>query len=243
MRSWVIGLLLLVSTPVFAVSDYAREKKWADEITPGIVVGDPVYLEQPNGHKFLCLYTEAADAKMGVVVAHGLGIHPDWGMIGTLRRDLPDHGYTTLSIQMPILAVDAKAEAYPPTFPEAVERLKLAVAYLKAKGYKRIAIVSHSMGMRMSYAYMKSNPPDVSAWAALGMPDPAISYAGIKVPVLDLDGANDLPQVLAGAAKRKASLQGKPGSKQILIPNSDHFYTDHEDAMVKAVTEFLDGVK
>jgi hypothetical protein len=33
-----------------AASDYAREKKWADEIVPGIVVGDPVYLETPRGH-------------------------------------------------------------------------------------------------------------------------------------------------------------------------------------------------
>ena len=58
-------------------------------------------------------------------------------MIGTLRQRLPDHGYTTLSIQMPILAVDAKPEAYVAHFPEAVERLQLAVAYLQSKGYKR----------------------------------------------------------------------------------------------------------
>ena len=112
-----------------------RAKKWAGEITPGIVVGDPVYLEQKNRHKFLGIYTEVNKAKMGLVVVHGIGIHPDWGIIGTLRQRLPDHGYTTLSIQMPILAVDAKPEDVA-HFPEAVERLQLAVAYLKSKGYK-----------------------------------------------------------------------------------------------------------
>src|SRR3989338_3779526 len=112
MRTWLIALLLAVSTPVFAASDYAREKRGADEITPGIAVGDPVYLEQKNRHKFLGIYTEADKAKMGLVVVHGIGIHPDWGMVSTLRQRLPDHGYTTLSIQMPILAVDAKPEAY-----------------------------------------------------------------------------------------------------------------------------------
>ncbi len=249
MRALLISLLLLaVSAPAFATSDYAREKKWADEVTPGIVVGDPVYLTEKNGHKFLGLYTRAADTRMGVVVVHGIGIHPDWGLIGTLRQRLPDYGYTTLSIQMPILAVDAKPETYIPLFPEAVERLQLAVAYLKAKGYKRIAIVSHSMGSNMTHAYMVHNPPDVIAWAALGMPaelgtGTPITYDGIKAPVLDLYGANDLPQVLAGAAKRKASLEGKPGSKQVVIANTDHFYTDHEDEMVKAVKDFLDGVK
>lgn len=248
MRAWVISLLLVVSASAFAAPDYAREKRWDDEVAPGIVVGDPVYLEQKNRHKFLGIYTEAANARMGVVVVHGVGIHPDWGMVGTLRQRLPDHGYATLSIQMPILAVDAKPEAYAAHFPEAVERLQLAVAYLKGKDHKRIALVSHSMGSRMSHAYMARNPSEVSAWAALGMPaafgtGAAITYDGIKVPVLDLYGASDLPQVLSGVDERKASLKGNAASKQVMIPDTDHFFADHEEAMIKAVKDFLDGVK
>ncbi len=248
MRAWLISLLLIVSASASAASDYAREKKWADEVTPGMVVGDPLYLTQKNGHKFLGIYTEADKARMGVVVVHGIGIHPDWGMIGTLRQRLPDHGYATLSIQMPILAVDAKSEAYAAHFPEAVERLQLAVAYLKGKGHKRIAIVSHSMGSRMAHPYMARNPAEVNAWASLGMPaalgtGAAIPYTGIKAPVLDLYGANDLEQVLAGAAQRKASLKGNPASKQVVIADTDHFFADREDAMVKSVKDFLDGVK
>lgn len=242
-------LLLFASFSAFAASDYAREQRWADEITPAIVVGDPLYLTQKNGHKFLGIYTEAANAKMGVVVVHGIGIHPDWGMIGTLRQRLPDYGYATLSIQMPVLAADATPEAYAVTFPEAVERLQLAVGYLKVKGYQRIAIVSHSMGSRMAYAYMKPNSAEITAWAALGMTapprghDPALIYSGIETPVLDLYGSKDLPQVLARAALRRASLAGNTASKQIVIAGSDHFYAGHEDEMVKAVRDFLDSVK
>lgn len=246
MRTGLITLLLAVSVSAFAASDYVREKNWADEITPGIVVGDPVYLEQKNRHKFLGIYTEADKPKMGLVVVHGIGIHPDWGMISTLRQRLPDHGYTTLSIQMPILAVDAKPEAYVAHFPEAVERLQLAVAYLKSKGYKRIALVTHSMGSRMSHGYMVRNPAGVSAWAGLGTgtgPGTVLTYDGIKAPVLDLYGANELPPVLEGAAKRKASLKGNGLSKQVVLPDTDHFFANHEDAMVKAVKDFLDSVK
>lgn len=247
MRAWLISLLLVVSASAFAASDYVREKKWADEVTPGIVVGDPLYLSQKNGHKFLGIYTEADKARMGVVVVHGVGIHPDWGMIGTLRQRLPDHGYATLSIQMPILAADAKSEAYAAHFPEAVERLQLAVAHLKGKGHKRIAVVSHSMGSRMTHGYMARNPAEVAAWASLGMPAAlgggAIGYDAIKAPVLDLYGANDLPQVLAGAAQRKASLKGNAASKQVVIADTDHFFADREDAMIKTVKDFLDGVK
>lgn len=240
MRAWLILLLLIVSVPAFATSDYAREKRWADEITPGIVVGDPVYLKQKNGHKFLGIYAKATNAKMGVVVVHGMGLNPDWGMIGTLRQRLVDYGYSTLSIQMPVLARDAGYKAYVQV-PEAVERLKLAVAYMKKKGYKRIAIVSHSNGSRMTRVYMAENPPDVNAWVAISLTR-GDTFAGIKAPILDLYGGNDLPHVLSATAKRKASLVN-PASKQMVIPGADHFYAGHEEAMVTAVKDFLDGLK
>lgn len=241
MRKYLTIALLLLSASAIAGSDYAREKKWADEITPAIVVGDPIYLKQANGHEFLGIYTEAAGARMGVVVAHGLGIHPDWGLIGTLRQSLAEHGYTTLSIQLPILASDAKPGEYAATFPDAAERLQLAVALLQQKGYKRIALVSHSMGSRMAHAYMAGNPPLVGAWAALG--NAATGYAGIAAPVLDLYGARDLPQVLADATARRASLSGKTASRQTVIADADHFYARHEKDMVAAVVEFLDSIK
>lgn len=248
MQLIVSSILMLISTFALAAADYEREKRWHDEVTPAIMVGEPVYLTQKNGHKFLGIYTEAANAKMGLVVVHGMGIHPDWGMVGTLRQQLPEQGYATLSIQMPVLAADAKPEKYAPLMPEAAERLGLAVAELKAKGYKRIAIVSHSMGSRMTHAYMGKNPPAVAAWASLGIgvdsrTGAPLTYRGIKAPVLDLYGENDFPPVLKGAAARKASLQGKPNSKQVVIAGSDHFFAGHEDAMVAAVKDFLDSVK
>jgi len=60
--------------------------------------------------------------------------------------------------------------------------------------------------------------------------------------VLDLYGANDLPRVLEGAAKRRASLKGKALSRQVVIPGSNHFFADREEEMLKAVKDFLDGV-
>jgi hypothetical protein len=64
-------------------------------LPPGIVVGDPVYLEGRAGHKFLTIYTEAPNAQAGLVIVHGIGVHPDHGLISTLRIALADHGYTT----------------------------------------------------------------------------------------------------------------------------------------------------
>jgi pimeloyl-ACP methyl ester carboxylesterase len=247
MRLFATLLLLLATQVSFAGADYAREKKWADEIIPGIVVGDPVYLELKQGHKFLTILTEApkakkGDAKMGLVVIHGTGVHPDWNMIGTLRSQLAGNGYTTLSIQMPVLANDAEQEAYQPLFPEAAERIAVAVDFLHAKGYKKIAIVSHSMGSAMSRMYVVNNPDKLVAWASLGIGH-GYSYSGIRIPVLDLYGEHDLPPVLNLAKKRAASLNGNPKSRQVRVPKSDHFYNNHETEMVKAVKNFLDSIK
>lgn len=237
------GVLALFSLTALAepAADYAREKKWADEIVPGLVVGDPVYLQTPRGHhKFLTLFTPVADTDKAVIVVHGMGIHPDWGMIGTLRTELSDRGFATLSVQMPILAADAKEAGYPPLFAEASDRIGEAVAFLKAKGYTQLAIVSHSMGSRMSRGYLAATPdPAVKAWASLGIPYE--NYTGTRLPVLDLYGDNDLPAVLTSAKKRKESLK-IAGSKQLVIAHTDHFFTGNEDQMVTAVTDFLNTI-
>ena len=123
-------------------------------------------------------------------------------------------------------------------FPDAAERLQLAVAYLKQQGYKHIAIVSHSNGSRMARVYMRTNPPEVIAWAAISLTQ-GDTFAGIQAPVLDLYGENDLAHVLASVKQRQASLQN-PASQQKYIAGADHFFTDHEDAMLNDVKEFLD---
>lgn len=227
--------------PASFASDYEREKKWADEVVPGLVMGDAVYLKQDNKHEFLTLYTPAKDAKSALVVVHGIGIHPDWGLIGTLRSELADQGFTTLSVQMPILHNEAKGSDYPPTFPEAAERLKLAVEFLKGKGYSSIAIVSHSLGSRMSYVYLTGKPdPAVKAWVTLGI-SADVDFGLLNLPVLDLYGEKDLPDVLANGKARKKALDGKPGSRQQIISGANHFFADLEPEMVKAVAGYLKG--
>lgn len=234
---WILPALFL-SLGAWA-SDYTREKKWADEVLPSVMVGDPVYLEQANGHKFLSLYTPAEKAKAGVVVVHGIGIHPDWGLISMLRQGLAESGYATLSIQMPILAADAKAEQYPPTFDEAAERLRLAVAHMKAKGYAKVAIVSHSLGCRMTYHYLaRQSDAPVSGWVMLSTPVPD-DLAKLKLPILDLYGENDLPQVVKHAPQRVKGLVQK-GSAQQKMPGADHFFEGKDSALLDSVRSYLD---
>lgn len=238
MRHLLPLFALLFSLNTLA-ADYPREKKWADEVLPSVLTGDPVWLTQGNGHKFLGLHTPANPVKAGLVVVHGIGVHPDWGLISALRQQLPESGYATLSIQMPVLKADAKSEDYPPTFDEAAERIKLAVAYMRAQGYAKVVVVAHSLGTRMSHHYLsKTTDTPVAAWVAIGTPA-ALDMTRLKMPVLDLYGQNDLPQVVKNAGKRAAGLKQK-GSTQIVVPGADHFFEGKDSALLEQVRGWLD---
>lgn len=238
MRYFLLLLTLLIALPAGA-SDYAREQKWADEILPAVLSGDPVWLEMASGHKYLSLYTAVPQAKGAVVLVHGIGVHPDWGLVGMLRQRLADAGYATLSVQMPVLAADAKPEAYLSTFPEASARLYNAVAFLKGKGYAKVALVSHSLGCRMSYRYLSSHDdPAVKGWVALSAPG-TDDWGRLRIPVLDLYGENDLPQVLGNAKTRAAGLV-QTGSAQTRLAGADHFYEGKDDALLEQVKGFLE---
>ena len=222
--------------------DYAREKRWADEVTPGLVVGDAVYLTQKSGHKFLAVYTEVAQPRAAVITVHGLGLHPDWGLIGALRSGLADNGYATLSVQMPVLEAGALAEEYPPLFPDAADRLRAAVAFLHTRGHRKIALASHSLGSVMSNFFLANTPdPGITAWISIGIVPSAYTQPDkLRVPILDIYGERDFASVLQRATARAAVLKTLKGSAQIEVAGADHYFAGSERELVKQARQFLD---
>jgi dienelactone hydrolase len=242
MRIFLTAIALLVSATCCAQPDYAREKRWADEVTPGLVVGDAIYLQQKSGHKFLAIYTDVKPARAAVIIVHGLGVHPDWALIGALRGGLADHGYATLSVQMPVLAAGALGEEYPALFPDAAERLQAAIAFLTAKGHREIALAAHSMGARMSNYFLAGTPDNgIAAWVAIGISNGDFTDATkLRAPILDIYGERDFPQVRQRAAARAAVLRTLKGSAQIEVAGADHYFAGSERALVAATRQFLD---
>ena len=244
---YLILLYFLCITAAQAQSpDYAREKRWADEITPSLVVGDATYITQNSGHPFLALYTAPAKARAGVIIVHGMGVHPDWNLIGAMRTGLADHDYATLSVQMPVLAADAKGESYPALFADATERLKLAAKFLREKGHRKIAVVSHSMGARMVNHYLSNGglngrTGDIDAWVAVGISTGVYLQAQtFKAPVFDIYGEKDFPVVLQMAAKRVDAIKHLRGSGQMQVAGADHYFNGSEAGLTRHVRLFLD---
>ncbi len=247
---WKTICAAAMCVPLFAAaqqqpSDYAREKRWADEIVPQLVSGEPVWLEAPRTEKFLGIYTEAKNAKGAIILAHGLGVHPDHGLIGELRTRLADAGYTTLSIQMPILAADAPPARYPVLFWEADARFAAAMTYLKRKRYEKVVLLSHSMGSRMANHYVGAHPlVPLAGWISLSISSGEFApIKRVKFPIFDVYAENDFDAVLQGAQKRAAALKRMRGSSQAMVFATDHFFAKKEKELVSLIGLLLEGEK
>lgn len=207
------------------------------------MIGKAQWLAQKNGHRFLALYTEAKQARGAVVVAHGRGWSPDFELYGTLRTRLADLGYATLSIQLPVLPSTAILGLYVPLYPDARERFQLAVDFLKAKGYRNIAIVSHSLGATMANQYLiRTDDTSVGAWVFIGILQGLEEMFRIKIPVLDIFGSEDWTITMWGADERKKQILANPGSAQVVVPGAHHFFEGREEELLKLIVTFLDKV-
>lgn len=246
----IVALLLVVSgatasaasaaataiTTSAIVPDDARESRWADEVVPQVVVGDPVWLRTPHRARVLALYARpAAQVDGAVIVVHGLGVHPDWSLIGDIRSGLVDRGFATLSVQMPVLAADAPRAQYARLGPFAAERLDAALAWLRANGHARVAVLSHSMGATMANDWMTLRPA-VAGWVPVGMLVPFARPP--HVPVLDVVGERDYPESLRRVPGAKA-LPRDGCSGAVTIPGADHFMQGATARLLDAVTPFL----
>ncbi|GMR16383.1 MAG: DUF3530 family protein [Gammaproteobacteria bacterium] len=234
-------------------SDTAKEKRWANQIVDSIMVGDAEWLKVGNS-KILALYTEYTTEKAqgGAIVIHGAGVHPNWDqVIRPIRSQLPDYGWSTLSIQMPVLANDANYSEYAKLFNEIAPRVDVAVKFLKTKGINNIVIVAHSLGATMAAYYLRKKPDkSIKALVAIGSTGSLFkdkdknyfkSLEMIKLPILDIFGAIDLPEVMQTAGRKK-EIARKFGNKkytQLKVAGANHFFDNKDDVLIKRIRGWL----
>jgi pimeloyl-ACP methyl ester carboxylesterase len=177
-----------------------------------------------------------------VVIAHGRGWSPDYDLYGDLRTRLAEAGYSTLAIQMPVLPGTAKIGDYLPTFSDADERLGLAVAWLRDKGARRVALVSHSLGATMANHYLINRRDErVRAWVFISIINGLEDMFRIKVPVLDVFGSSDWSVTRFGGDERLAQIRKIAGSKQVVVAGAEHFFEGNRDELTRNIVAFLDA--
>lgn len=251
----LVAMLLLVASPVAIADrepDYEREERLAQEAIAGLFDGEVIYLNDGK-REFLSLLSEPEDSEFdgAVLLLHGRGFHPDWPQVaGPLREGLGELGITTLSLQMPVLAKDAKYYEYLEILDESFPRIQVGIDYLMNSNYGWIAVVAHSCSVHMTMGWIKEidNVP-FDAYVGIGMG--ATDYgqpmleefplSSIPVPVLDVFGDQDYPAVINAADRRAAAIvaAGNSRSQQIQLSGPDHFFEDYEDVLVETVGEWI----
>jgi pimeloyl-ACP methyl ester carboxylesterase len=245
-----ILIFMLWQTPG-AASDLQKEQRWAEQISDSLLSGEVCELKTAET-PFMGIYTEAEQGPTGraVILVHGIGAHPDWPeVVHPLRVGLPEHGWSTLSIQMPILANDAELKDYLPLFDESGPRLKAAADYLHQQGAKTVVIVGHSLGASMAARFVADNPGAVDGLVIIGLTvieldekmNGALALEKITLPVFDLYGSRDLDGVLksSDSRARAARKAGNQNYRQLAIEGGDHFFVGTEDELVRRVYGWL----
>lgn len=250
------GLLL---TATAKAGDRQREARIAAQITDAILEGETVWL-QAGDVRFLGIYTEATDPspRGAVILLHGRDANPDWPeVIYPLRTRLTTHGWSTLSIQLPVSAPDAAPGAWRNDIPLAAPRITAAANWLADKGYGDLVLAGHSLGARMGAEYLAGMHGDaatnIRAFVAIGLTaNPADTERGsllalsrIRVPILDLYGERDFGGVTGSAAAReRAALKAKddnytPHYTQVEVPGADHFFRGVDELLASRVRAWL----
>jgi len=237
--------------------DLEREKRMARQIEDAILDGEPVALQTREGLSFLAIRMQSADAlpKGTVIILHGRGLHPDWDtVVRPLRVGLTENGWNTLSIQLPVLAKNAKYFDYLKIFDAANPRIEAAITSARTNWPGPVVLLAHSCGSHMAQHWMHSRAkrtselPDAFIGIGMGATDygqpmrEPFSLDQMQFPLLDIYAENDFPAVLRMAPQRLRALDrgGNAKNAQLMVADSDHYFVDRGDALVQAVAAWLD---
>ena len=257
-------VMLLILTELNA-ADTGAEQQWLEQIRNNIDIGQPQDLPLKDAagadSTFFSIYTPHTTAKPkgAVILMHGLGAHPDWkDVIHPLRTELPDKGWASLSIQLPLSASAKQDESSQKQLIEStVPRIDAAIAFLRSQSYDYIALISHGYGSLISLNFLQAkadartpdDKPLVNAAVIISTPSSGTSIPHnspamiekLSIPLLDLYGSRDNANVMRSAKARKAAAY-KAANKQFRQTETigaNHFYQGLDDELVSYIYYWL----
>lgn len=252
----LLQFLFITSPQAETRSDTAKEQRWSEQIVDQLIDGEDVWLNA-HGHRFLTIYTPAEEEppKGSVILIHGTGAHPDWPqVIQPLRSGLAESGWQSLSLQMPLPPADAGDDLQGPLIREGADRISAALDWLTQQGAGKVSLIAHSRGgADLLFYAADSQDKRLLSLVVIGVngtyenvPEsagPLQSLSKIKLPVLDVYGADDLPGVLETADARRDAADNSSGFQQTGVAGADHFFEGRDEALLDLVRDWLVAVQ
>ena len=218
MTRLVFIIVLSVCCDIAAAAVSQQETYWQQVLESASA--DKIVWLNHDGEKTLALLAgdHTGHPRGAAILLHSAGMHPDWPeVIAPLRQALPDYGWITLSVQMPVLPRSADLAEYAPLLADVPARLDSAIAWLQSQGIHNIVLIGHGFGNIMAAHYLAAhvNTP-VRAFIGIGMADYSSVdkqfdlnqlLTDITMPVLDIYGSRDSDPVVKFVRTRARAVQ------------------------------------
>jgi len=237
--------------PLQIAPDAAREQAIVDAVTARVPAAEVLQLEVGKA-KVLALYREQTgrEPRGAVLLLHAMDDTADEpGLIHALRTGLPAAGWSTLSLQLPVLPAGSPREAYGGTQELAGQRIAAALARLAESKPKAIAIIGQELGAALALA-TAAGTKEVKGVVALslssaeGLNPPAVTVPAmdqLKLPVLDITGefADPAQRSLAEQRASAARAAQHTGYSQTTVPGVDDMLGGAAEIVVARVRAWL----
>jgi len=209
----IVFIILCLHSPIAISTNYYLEEQISRTLQKEVDQKEIVWLESDNSPKSLALFKESQgiDEVGSVLILADLNHHPDWPhIIQPLRIDLANHGWNTLSPQMPVKEKQASPIQLDKIYKIAEKRIKSAIDYLKNNKNPNIVIIGQRQSANIVIKYLIENKEDSEKVTALvtisSFDSPWINSSELirelPIPYLDIYAQNDTSEVLISAPKR-----------------------------------------
>ncbi len=253
-------LISLLSTSAAGAANPAREQVVASELIERIGEQEVVWL-QSNGSDFLALSakTPATKERGGVILLHDIDAHPDWPeIISPLRNGLPEKGWSTLSIQLPLRSRDVELNArnQQKIIDQAQARITAAVEYFTHAGIYNIAFIGHGLGAAAISRFLSNDLPlhhavYIKAFIAIrfraheqlprAYSPRALLQSSVPLPIFELLGTRESPTVQQQAEQRKtvATQTQHPHFRQTILNSANNNFWRADALLLSRVSGWL----
>ncbi|MFT5132782.1 MAG: alpha/beta superfamily hydrolase [Gammaproteobacteria bacterium] len=247
-------LLILLVCPAIAMGyNSSYEERIAKQLAEGKPEKEVVWLKA-SGREFIALYQDykSLQPKGAVILLHAMGGHPDWPeVVSPLRNLLPELGWATLSLQMPVLSPEESIADYGKTLGDAKLRIDAAVQQLRDRRFLNIVVIGYSFGAATAVHTLSGNEiKNVNAFVGISMQaqqflNPKLKLLReletVSIPMLDIYGSRDTLEVRREVHDRRlaARKNGNSAYQQMVIEGADHYFTGLIEVLVKRINGWL----
>ena len=236
--------------------DRSYEQAIATQLAQGKTDDEVIWL-QASGKEFISLYTQytSEQPRGAIILLHGMGGHADWPEVISPLRDLfAENGWATLSLQLAVFSPEKAIADYGGTLSDTKRRIEAGVGKLREWRFTNIVVVAYSFGAASAVQALSANDiENVNALVGISMQaHPFLSpklkllkkLESIDIPVLDIYGSRDTPEVRDGVDDRRlaARKNGNNGYRQMRIEGADHYFTGMTEVLAKRSHGWLSSV-